>query len=147
MILFRDPNRKERGDNMFKKSGLWMLIAIVVVSLILLVDVTSSYAQEVDIDASFESGPLKGPFRKLTRGFLNLLFGGLEIGETVCEVGREEGVTAGATYGLLKGFCFAIARTVIGVYELVTFPIPIPADYEPILAEPEFYPGEGEGLK
>ena len=30
-------------------------------------------------------------------------------------------------------------RAVVGAYEVVTFPIPLPSDYEPILTDPEFF--------
>ena len=31
-----------------------------------------------------------------------------------------------------------VKRAVVGVYEIATFPIPLPKDYEPIITDPEF---------
>jgi putative exosortase-associated protein (TIGR04073 family) len=119
------------------RKGRFLLCIIVILVCIFIFNTAASFAQE----------PLKKPLRKACRGFLNLLFGWIELIETPPEVGRQEGVPAGATYGLVKGIMFAAGRTLVGAYELVTFPIPIPSHYAPILKEPEFYPGEGKGLK
>jgi len=121
---------------MIKEKGFCITVVILMFLFILLADVNTSLAQE---------GPLRGPMKKFSRGFLNVFFGWLELGETACEVGREEGVPAGATYGVLKGSLFCLIRSAVGVYEVATFAIPIPWDYEPIFKDPEFYPGKGEG--
>ncbi|MBL7196952.1 MAG: exosortase system-associated protein, TIGR04073 family [Candidatus Omnitrophica bacterium] len=132
---------------MLNKDKLCVPIFISVFSFLLLFNVSSGFAQELDVDASLERGPLGGAMRKFSRGILNAACACLEVPQTVSEVSREEGVPAGLIYGLFKGILFATIRATVGVYELATFAIPIPRGYEPILKEPEFYPGEGEGLK
>ncbi|HCE46654.1 MAG TPA: hypothetical protein DET40_24160 [Lentisphaeria bacterium] len=66
------------------------------------------------------------PFRKLGRGVVNVGFGALEIPMKVYDVNKDEGGLAGCTYGLFKGIGYFIAREVIGVVEIVTFPMPLP---------------------
>lgn len=78
------------------------------------------------------------PIRKLGRGIANLGLGWISFMTTVEDTGRSDGVFAAATYGFLKGIAKAIQRTAVGAYETVTFPVPIPKDYAPILTSPEF---------
>jgi putative exosortase-associated protein (TIGR04073 family) len=66
------------------------------------------------------------PFRKLGRGIVNVGFGALEIPMKIYDVNRDEGGLAGLTYGLFKGIGFFVAREVIGVVEIATFPMPLP---------------------
>lgn len=77
------------------------------------------------------------PVRKLSRGLINTVTGWVEI---PAEVFREADRLSGAG-GLFaapfKGIAKAVGRTIVGVYETVTFVIPLPSRYEPIV-EPEF---------
>ena len=50
------------------------------------------------------------------------------------EVPRQGGVSLA---GLGRGAIFMMGRALVGVYEMVTFPIPYPAHYKPVL-QPEF---------
>ncbi len=87
---------------------------------------------------SFSSPCLAGtPIRKISRGIANTITGVLELPLKVVEVTEDEGYIAGATYGVMKGIGWALLRTAVGVYETVTFIIPLPFHYEPVL-EPEF---------
>ena len=78
-----------------------------------------------------------GPIRKLGRGVANTLTGPLELPRNIVSVTEEEGYAAGLTYGILKGIAWSVLRTTVGIYETITFPIPLPSNYDPIL-EPEF---------
>jgi putative exosortase-associated protein (TIGR04073 family) len=85
----------------------------------------------------------KGPEKKLGRGFSNMTeftrMGELrrEVEQTALFESPEVAYTRGAVRGLHK----MLARTFIGVYEVVTFPIP---SYEPVftdyLSEHPVYP-------
>lgn len=75
--------------------------------------------------------------RKLGRGLANTLFGVVEVPIQVQRTVDREGSGAGATWGVVKGFGHFLMREGVGIYEIVTFPIPYPRYYEPIL-EPEF---------
>jgi putative exosortase-associated protein (TIGR04073 family) len=75
--------------------------------------------------------------RKLGRGVANVATGVFEIPISIQEKFYSDGPMAAATYGLFDGIYKLLRRTVVGAYEIVTFPIPFPADYAPIV-EPEF---------
>ena len=75
--------------------------------------------------------------RKLGRGTSNVVTSAFEIPKSIQEMFYEEGVMAAATYGVLDGIYKFVLRTVVGVYEVATFPIPFPDGYAPIV-EPEF---------
>lgn len=78
------------------------------------------------------------PIKKLGRGIANLGLGWISLMTTVEDTGRSDGVFAAVTYGILKGVARAVQRTAVGAYETITFPIPYPKDYQPILTSPEF---------
>lgn len=75
---------------------------------------------------------------KLGRGLANTASGWLEIGAEIFRE-SEKSDTVGALFILspLKGFLKGIGRTAVGIYETVTFLVPLPGDYQPII-EPEF---------
>ena len=75
--------------------------------------------------------------RKLGRGLANTLFGVAEIPEQVACVSRQEGGGAGATWGVVRGVGKFLQREAVGIYEIITFPVPLPKGYEPIM-QPEF---------
>ena len=66
------------------------------------------------------------PVEKLGRGIANVAFGPLEILIRGWDVTQELGGIAGITYGPLKGVAYCIAREVVGVIDIVTFPVPLP---------------------
>lgn len=74
---------------------------------------------------------------KAGRGSSNLLLGWTEMAYQpflMAEEGHRWPVALGG--GLIKGFCYGLNRMAVGLYELITFPFPIPKDYRPII-EPE----------
>ena len=75
--------------------------------------------------------------KKGSRGIANLLTSVFEIPTSIQEKLYDEGPLAALTYGVFDGIYKCGIRTIVGAYELVTFPLPIPADYAPIV-EPEF---------
>ena len=95
------------------------------------------------LSASFATAGTDDPptnhnaLRKLGRGFANVLFGFIEIPNQYTKAVSEHGGSAGVTYGVPKGFARWIGREFVGVFEIVTFPIPAPAGYKPIM-KPEF---------
>lgn len=81
---------------------------------------------------------------KAARGLDNTVLGLVtDWPKTMYYEGRRHGVPYGATVGFVQGFLVGAARTGVGIYELATFPVPLPADYQPILS-PQFslQPGE-----
>lgn len=76
---------------------------------------------------------------KLSRGLCNIVTCPMEIIEQSKKVKDASGSLAGMTYGLGKGVVMTCVRGVIGAYEVVTFPIPYPNSYGPILTDPVSY--------
>jgi putative exosortase-associated protein (TIGR04073 family) len=72
-----------------------------------------------------------GPEQKMGRGFRNLTeFARMgEIRRSMEQTALWDGPDVGYTTGAVKGFSRSLARTFVGAYEVVTFPIP---SYEPI---------------
>ena len=79
----------------------------------------------------------QSPIRKLGRGLANVLTGFLELPAGIVDAAEEEGYIAAVSYGVVKGLAMSLLRTGVGLYETVTFLIPLPFRYEPII-EPEF---------
>lgn len=77
------------------------------------------------------------PFTKLGRGVANTLTGWVELPKNIYSTSVEDNAFAGMTLGLAKGAGMSIVRTGAGIYEIATFPFPLPEDYKPIL-EPEY---------
>ena len=77
------------------------------------------------------------PGKKLVRGVANVLTGWVELPKNIYDTSVEENIFSGLTIGLAKGLGMGIVRTGAGIYEVITFPFPIPEDYAPVL-EPEF---------
>ena len=68
---------------------------------------------------------LCGPMKKAERGAKNLLFGWTDIPVSVCETTMDtKNAALGLTAGLWQGFKKAFPRTISGIVDLVTFPIP-----------------------
>lgn len=76
-------------------------------------------------------------FTKLGRGIVNTLTGWVELPKNIYSTSVDDNPLAGVTLGLAKGAGMTLVRTGAGIYEIVTFPFPLPEAYKPIL-EPEY---------
>ena len=65
-------------------------------------------------------------FSKLTRGFVNIITGWVEVPKRIQETSQVSGAAAGFTWGLLRGLGHGFIRTAAGFYEFFTFPFPAP---------------------
>jgi putative exosortase-associated protein (TIGR04073 family) len=74
---------------------------------------------------------------KLGRGVVNIFTGWIEIPKNIVVEIKETDPFSGFVVGTVKGFGWAWGRTLTGVYDVVTFPLPIPEEYGPLM-EPEF---------
>ncbi len=72
-------------------------------------------------------------FAKLGRGLANAVTGWIEIPRQMRDESEVSGLGVGLTWGLAEGVGYAIARTIAGVYEIVSFPVPMPEDYRPVI--------------
>ena len=79
------------------------------------------------------------PLKKLGRGICNVATCPLEVVEQMKRVNGTDGAFAAITWGVLKGVAMTGLRAIVGVYEVATFPIPLPGQYKPILKDPEFF--------
>ena len=70
---------------------------------------------------------------KLGRGLAGMTTGFLELPGNVYATSERDGALAGATIGFAKGLGMIPVRELVGVYEFVTAPFPVPEDYDPIL--------------
>ena len=76
------------------------------------------------------------PLRKLERGGANALLGGLEFLYRLRQPDNGAIVPPWIT-GIGASIYYTCKRSLIGLYEIVTFPVPVPADYAPVM-NPEF---------
>lgn len=74
---------------------------------------------------------------KLARGLVNVISSPLELPRNVQNMTEEQGVLVGWTGGMAQGIGMTALRIIVGAYEIITFPIPFPEDYKPVI-EPEF---------
>ncbi|MBI4355692.1 MAG: exosortase system-associated protein, TIGR04073 family [Candidatus Omnitrophica bacterium] len=74
---------------------------------------------------------------KLGRGFANVFMSVVEIPREAYFVTQEEGAGIGLSWGIIRGAGVGCVRLLAGGYDLVTFPLSVPYDYQPIL-QPEF---------
>lgn len=89
----------------------------------------SLQAAEIEADGT--------PLRKLQRGFLNVALSPIEISNELAKEKKNDTLPPSWVAGLGRGAAFTVGRALVGVYEMVTFPLALPADYRPIL-QPEF---------
>ena len=73
------------------------------------------------------------PLDKLGRGICDVVFCFLELPRHMGTTVEHSGDFAGITTGVLKGLGAMGLRLVSGVYEIVTFPIPLPSHYRPVM--------------
>jgi putative exosortase-associated protein (TIGR04073 family) len=84
-----------------------------------------------------EEFPLKESGTKFVRGVANISTGWLELPKQIHRIGTQEGWVTGTWRGPFEGLGMLIARTVAGAYEVLTFLIPVPPRFQPLL-QPDF---------
>lgn len=78
------------------------------------------------------------PKDKLFRGTANVLSAALEVPQNIdIEWKQSKNAVVGIFAGLFKGLFWGLARGVSGLWDIVTFPFPKPADYNSII-QPEY---------
>ncbi|MBU1863117.1 MAG: exosortase system-associated protein, TIGR04073 family [Candidatus Omnitrophica bacterium] len=107
---------------MKKRIMIIMLLGLIVFSF-----VTKAYATSRFDDVCY----------KLGRGLTNIVTGVMEFGYAIDSEIRDGGVYKGLCFGAMKGIIRSVTRVGAGAYEVVTFLIEYPEDYQPLL-EPEF---------
>ncbi|MCM8812107.1 MAG: exosortase system-associated protein, TIGR04073 family [Candidatus Omnitrophica bacterium] len=106
-----------------------------ILAAFMIIGLVMAAAAQPALAAEEETGALV--VKKLFRGIANAATGWMEIFKQTSLVWQEDGPGVGLSWGLAKGVGYAIARSVLGAYEIVTFPVPVPEGYRPIM-QPEF---------
>jgi putative exosortase-associated protein (TIGR04073 family) len=70
---------------------------------------------------------------KLGRGVENVALGVFEIPKQSVKRALDTGNSYGYVSGIFIGIGYFVIRELVGVYEIVTFPFPVPANYEPVM--------------
>jgi putative exosortase-associated protein (TIGR04073 family) len=107
-----------------KRFPLWILPAF----LLLITGAGTSYGAEM--------APAGTMARKAQRGFLNVALCTFEISHEVVQSQPYDTALPTWIAGLIKGSFKAVSRALVGGYEMVTFPLPLPSHYDPVL-QPE----------
>jgi len=107
-------------------------------ALLLMVPLLLPLCARADTAIYPEDAPTgQNAMRKFCRGVANVLFGIVEIPNQMTKTTATQGGGAGVTYGFGKGVMRWFEREGVGLYDLVTFPVPIPKGYKPVM-QPEF---------
>ena len=70
---------------------------------------------------------------KLGRGLTNLFTGVVEVPKNISREWRKTDPATGIIVGGVKGVGWAATRMAVGAFDTVTFPVPVPANYEPLM--------------
>ena len=116
------------------KRSFLLTAAACLTGLMLIMTVSPTVAAaQTDGDRYRETTDIDKMFTNLGRGISNVLLGWVEIPKTVAEEWRRTEPFTGTIVGTVKGVVWAVARTFAGFYEIISFPFPIPRDYQPIM--------------
>jgi len=88
-------------------------------------------------DVSREATESSHMMHKLGRGLVNVFTGWVEVPKNIASSWKRTDPVTGTVVGFIKGVGWAWGRTCSGVYDIVTFPLPVPEGYVPLM-EPEF---------
>ena len=75
---------------------------------------------------------------KLARGAFNMIVAPLEFFQALSESMENHDPALGVAYGLTTGAINTGKRAFVGFFEVITFLVPIPVDYGPLIEEPLF---------
>jgi putative exosortase-associated protein (TIGR04073 family) len=77
-----------------------------------------------------------GPVMKLGRGVTNVLTSPLEFFVQYDTLTTNHNAMVAFVGGTIYGALFTAGRIIVGAFEILTFPFPIPADYAPVMDPP-----------
>ena len=81
----------------------------------------------------------QGVLDKFSRGIINIVVSPLELFQEIGDAYKEyDDMAVALPMGLVKGSWNTARRFGVGLYEVVTFPIPFPRDYRPVIEEPRY---------
>jgi putative exosortase-associated protein (TIGR04073 family) len=95
----------------------------------------SAFAQSGDIYR--QQSDANKMFHKLGRGVVNVLTCWVEVPRNIAIEWEKTDPATGLVLGTVKGAAWGFSRLATGVFEVFTFPLPVPEAYQPLM-EPEF---------
>jgi putative exosortase-associated protein (TIGR04073 family) len=105
--------------------------------LTVLMIMATGVAQARTDQAYRQESDLSQMTHKLGRGVTNILTCWVEVPRHIALEWERTDPVSGSIVGVVSGSLWGVARLVTGVYETVTFPVPVPEDYT-VMMEPEF---------
>lgn len=112
----------------------WTKFASLFTLTLVLVAGTASAASEDVARQQTDAGKM---MHKLGRGVVNVLTCWVEWPRNIAKEWEKTDPVTGFVVGSVKGIGWGFARFATGVYDTVTFPFPVPENYQPMI-EPEF---------
>jgi putative exosortase-associated protein (TIGR04073 family) len=112
----------------------WSSLVLLLMFCVALAAAPSAMAKD---DVYREGTQANKMFHKLGRGAVNTLTGWIEIPKNMAKQWRNYDPFTGIIVGGVEGAAWGVGRTATGLYDMVTFCLPIPEDYQPLM-EPEF---------
>lgn len=107
---------------------LTVLGAVLAISLVCGIACAQRYGDEYRDESAF--GRMQ---EKLGRGLVNMFTGVVEIPKNISKEWRRTDPGTGIIVGGVKGIGWAATRVAVGAFETVTFPVPVPPNYEPLM--------------
>ncbi|OGW76176.1 MAG: hypothetical protein A2Z72_00690 [Omnitrophica bacterium RBG_13_46_9] len=92
-----------------------------------------SFLLIISVSLCMASVSYASPVQKLGRGLTNLSLGWMELFKAIERQSQKYDYIRGILYGVPEGLVKTAVRTGVGAYETLTFPLPIPKDYEVML--------------
>jgi len=102
---------------------------------------TQSRFKDRSVNRNMDCGGIcnENAWKKLGRGLCNVVTFPFELPSQISKANISDGPMAAMTWGVVKGLGMTAFRALVGVYEVVSFPVPVPDGYKPILTDPEFF--------
>lgn len=75
-------------------------------------------------------------FTKLSRGLVNIISSPLEYISEYMKLEEDHNTAAAVIGSVFTGTVSMVARILGGAYEVVTFPVPVPSAYKPLMQPP-----------
>ena len=125
------------------KAGCWVAVIVMVLNLsaaaVRADDTAPTVGGQDRVDQLMGRYNLYPAFEKLGRGLANLLGGWLEIPLNIHQHFAQSDTAGSFLTGTVHGLFKGVVRTGVGAYETVTFFLPYPENFAPILPTLEYF--------
>lgn len=113
---------------MITKKVLGIAVAVAAICMVDGISHAQMYGDEYRDHSAF--GRMQN---KLGRGLANMFTGFVEVPKNISREWRKSDPATGIIVGGVKGVGWGLTRFATGAYETFTFPVPAPANYEPLM--------------